>query len=215
MDLMGSAFDRNEQQSSQRAKIIAGIERLSTVFRSALWEEAKHYNLSPLQVQILLFISFHDTEQCRVTYIAKEFAVTKATVSDAVKVLLEKKLLKKYGTEDARGFFLALAADGKKCVEKLSGLSDFFSASLASIPEDEINKIWEGIMLLIGHLQKNSMIPVRMCFNCRYFGKDHPDGAPHYCHFLQKPLEIKDIRIDCPEHSPMQPKFPLPLAGEG
>lgn len=210
---MGSAFDRTEQQVSQRAKIIAGIERLSTIFRSALWEEAKHYNLSPLQVQILLFISFHDAGQCRITSIAKEFAVTKATVSDAVKALLGKGLLEKYGTQDARGFFLSLTLEGKKCAGKLSGISDFFSASLANIPQNEINKIWEGMLLLIGHLQKNSVIPARMCFSCQHFGKNHPSGAPHYCHFLQKPLEISDIRIDCPEYYPTE--LPFPLAEEG
>ncbi len=197
---MASAFDRTEQESNQRAKITAGVERLSTVFRAALWEEAKHYNLSPLQVQILLFVAFHDSEQCSITNISKEFAVTKATVSDAVKTLLEKALLKKRGAEDARGFSLSLTTDGKKCVNKLSGLADFFSTSLSHVPEAEISKIWEGILLLIGHLQKTKIIPVRMCFSCQHFGKDHPKGAPHYCNFMQKPLEIKDIRLDCPEH---------------
>lgn len=197
---MASAFDRTEQQSNQKAKITAGVERLSTVFRAALWEEAKHYNLSPLQVQILLFVAFHDSEQCSITNIAKEFAVTKATVSDAVKTLLEKTLLKKRGAEDARGFSLFLTADGKKCVGKLSGLADFFDASLNHVPEEEINKIWEGMLLLVGHLQKTNIVPVRMCFSCQHFGKNHPKGAPHYCNFMQKPLEIKDIRIDCSEH---------------
>ena len=197
---MASAFDRTEQESNQRAKITAGVERLSTVFRAALWEEAKHYNLSPLQVQILLFVAFHDSGQCSVTGIAKEFAVTKATVSDAVKTLLEKALLKKRGAEDARGFSLSLTADGKKCVNKLSGLADFFATSLSDVPEAEISKIWEGMLLLIGHLQQTEIIPVRMCFSCQHFGKDHAKGAPHYCNFLQKPLAIKDIRLDCPEH---------------
>lgn len=198
---MVSAFDRTEQQSSQRAKITAGIERLSTVFRAALWEEAKHYNLSPLQVQILLFIAFHDAQQCSITFIAKEFAVTKATVSDAVRVLLEKELLKKRGAEDARGFFLYLSTDGKKCVSKLSGLTDFFENSLNKVSEEDIGKIWEGMLLLIGNLQQTNIIPVRMCFSCQHFGKDHPKGAPHYCNFMQKPLSTKDIRIDCPEYS--------------
>ncbi len=198
---MASAFDRKEQQGNQRAKITAGIERLSTVFRAALWEEAKHYSLSPLQVQILLFVAFHEAEQCSITAIAKEFAVTKATVSDAVRVLLEKELLKKRGAEDARAFLLYLTPDGKKCVNKLSGLTDFFETSLNSVSEEEIGKIWEGMLLLVANLQRTGIIPVRMCFSCKHFGKDHPDGAPHYCNFMQKPLTIKDIRIDCPEYS--------------
>lgn len=198
---MVNAFDRETQQLDIRAKTIAGIERLSTVFRAALWEEAKRYNLSPLQVQILLFVAFHNYNQCSITNIAKEFAVTKATVSDAVKTLLEKKLLEKNVIGDARGFLLSLTLSGKDCADKLSGLSNFFSNSLAQLPDIEMAKIWEGMLLLIGHLQNNSAIPVRMCFNCKHFGKEHARGTPHFCNLMQKPLAINEIRIDCPEHS--------------
>lgn len=198
---MKDAFDRETQQSDIRAKTIAGIERLSTVFRAALWEEAKAYSLSPLQVQILLFIAFHDDSQCNITSIAKEFAVTKATVSDAVKTLLEKELLKKNAIEDARVFMLTLTRSGKECVKKLSGLSNFFNNSMAQVPDAEMAKIWEGMVLLIGYLQNNSAIPVRMCFSCKHFGKEHSEGTPHFCNLVQKPLAINDLRIDCPEHS--------------
>ncbi|MEQ1706131.1 MAG: MarR family winged helix-turn-helix transcriptional regulator [Rickettsiales bacterium] len=197
---MANAFDREKQQFDILAKMVAGIERLSTVFRAALWEEAKHYNLSPLQVQILLFVAFHNHNQCNITGIAKEFAVTKATVSDAVKTLLEKKLLEKNATDDARGFLLSLTESGRNSVDRLSGLTDYFNNSLSHVPEAEISKIWEGILLLVGHLQKTEIIPVRMCFSCQHFGKDHNEGAPHYCHLMQKPLAINEVRIDCPEH---------------
>ncbi|MEZ5690456.1 MAG: MarR family winged helix-turn-helix transcriptional regulator [Rickettsiales bacterium] len=198
---MVGAFDRDEQESDRRAKIIVGIERLSTLFRAILWEEAKMYRLSPLQMQILLFISYHDIEQCNVTTISKEFAVTKATVSDAVKSLLEKELLKKQGGEDARGFSLSLSRDGKKYVKKLSPFTDFFAKSFDKASEEEIGKMWEGMLLLIGYLQNTDVIPVRMCFSCKNFGKEHPKGKPHYCHLMQKPLKINDIRLDCAEYS--------------
>lgn len=198
---MHDAFNRETQQLDIRAKTIAGIERLSTVFRAALWEEAKRYNLSPLQVQIILFIAFHNYNQCNVTSIAKEFAVTKATVSDAVKTLLEKKLLDKNVIQDARGFLLSLTESGKDCAGRLSGLSNFFNNVLAQVPDTEMAKIWEGMLLLISHLQKTDAIPVRMCFSCQHFGKDHTQGTPHFCNLMQKPLAINEIRIDCPEHS--------------
>lgn len=198
---MASAFDRQTQQLDIRAKTIAGIERLSTVFRAALWEEAKRYNLSPLQVQILLFVAFHNHNQCNITGIAKEFAVTKATVSDAVKTLLEKKLLEKNVIQDARGFLLSLTTNGKDCTDKLSGLTAFFDGAFKDVPNAEMAKIWEGLLLLIGHLQKTDTVPVRMCFSCQHFGKDHNEGTPHFCHLMQKPLAINEIRIDCPEYS--------------
>jgi len=191
---------QGEEETLVKAKIATGIERLSTIFRSALWEEAKPHQLSPLQTQILLFVTCHTAGLNNVSYLAKEFALTKATVSDAVRVLLEKKLLKKHASEDARAFSVALTTGGKKITQQLSGLEAFFGNALKHASVEEQKKIWEGLLLLIGHLQKTGIIPLRMCFTCRHFGKHHPSGASHYCHMMQAPLTMNDLRIDCPEH---------------
>ncbi len=191
---------RDEEELFVKAKIATGIERLSTIFRSALWEEAKQHQLSPLQTQIVLFVAAHPPELNNVSHLAKEFALTKATISDAVRVLIEKQLLKKQGSEDARGFSVALTNSGRKLKQKLSGLEAFFGNALEQASLEEQQKIWEGLLLLIGHLQKTGVIPLRMCFSCQHFGKQHKQDAPHYCHLMQAPLAIADIRIDCPEH---------------
>ncbi len=182
---------------NENTKIAVGIERLSTVFRAALWEETKQYGLSPLQAQILLFIASHAPMQSSVSILAKEFAVTKATISDAVRVLLEKAMLKKQSGDDARSFALQLTASGKKQVQKLSALTAYFDEALSSIPANERKKIWEGLLLLMGHLQKTGAIPLRMCFSCQHYGNHK--GTP-YCHLLKQTLQLEDIRIDCPEH---------------
>lgn len=195
----------NEDESRVNEKIATAIERLSTIFRSALWEEAKQHQLSPLQTQILLFVACHAEELNNVSHLAKEFALTKATVSDAVRVLLEKQLLKKQASEDARGFNVALTSSGKKLTKKLSGLEDFFGNALEYASEEEQQKIWEGVLLLIGHLQKTGVIPLRMCFTCQHFSKQHPSGSPHYCHLMQAPLTMADLRIDCSEHQEKTP----------
>ena len=128
---------------------------------------------------------------------AKEFGITKATVSDAVRSLLGKKLLKKQSAGDARAFSLYLTTSGHKQVEKLGALTQYFDEALTAIPASERKKIWEGLLLLIGHLQKTGVIPLRMCFNCQHFSERK--GAP-YCNLLQQSLYLEDIRLDCPEH---------------
>jgi DNA-binding MarR family transcriptional regulator len=198
---MKDAFDRNEQITSRRAKIIASIERLSTVFRTTLQERSNELGLSPLQIQIILFVAYHERESCSVSAMAQEFAVKKPTISDAVRVLLEKKLLvKKQNTADARAFTVQLSAKGKKLIGSLSGLTSFFLASMESMEEEEITCVWNGILVLMKHLQASNMIPVRMCYSCQHFGKDHEKGSPHYCNLMSGPLTLNDIRIDCAEH---------------
>ena len=76
-------------------KIIVGLERVSEAFKSLLWEKAKLHGLSPIQIQILLFIQTHRRELCSVSHLAQEFEVTKPTVSDAVRVLDKKGLVEK------------------------------------------------------------------------------------------------------------------------
>ena len=63
------------------SKILNGLERLSEVLKSLLWEKAKIHGISPIQIQILLFVSNHHLDICNVSYLAKEFNVTKATIS--------------------------------------------------------------------------------------------------------------------------------------
>ena len=50
--------------------------------------------LSPLQVQLLIFLLYHpDRRKCKVGHLAAEFKMARATVSDAVKALLTKGLV--------------------------------------------------------------------------------------------------------------------------
>jgi len=47
--------------------------------------------VSPIQIQILLFCASHKQENLKVSFLANEFDLTKATISDSVKVLIKKE----------------------------------------------------------------------------------------------------------------------------
>ncbi len=194
-------FDPQSKIENPRAKVISAIERLSTLFRSGLWDMAKAHSLSPLQVQLIIFIGYHQSSQCTVSMLAKEFAVTKATLSDAVKSLLNKKLLTRIkNLADARAFNLELSDAGKTLLTEFSGFSVPLFFALKSTSNQEIETIWEGMVLLIEKLQMEEQIPTRMCSSCQHFDKDNPEGTPYYCQLMKKPLCLNEIRIDCPEH---------------
>jgi hypothetical protein len=108
-----SIFNLNIQNQSTDNKIVAGLERLSHVFKTLLWEKAKDYNLSPIQIQILIFVQYHPAAINTVSYLAGEFNVTKPTVSDAVKVLGQKGLISKtFSSDDSRSYSIALTDAG-------------------------------------------------------------------------------------------------------
>ena len=100
-----SIFNPEQQQHDISSKIVVGLERISEVFKVLLWEKAKKVGLSPIQIQLLLFIAFHKQELCNVSHLAKEFNITKPTVSDAIKILAQKEMiLKDFSSTDSRSY---------------------------------------------------------------------------------------------------------------
>jgi len=88
-----SIFDPQNQEGDLSGKIVIGLERISEVIKVLLWEKAKDLCLSP--IQILIFVAYHKSAYCNVSHLAKEFNITKATISDAIKTLLKKELILK------------------------------------------------------------------------------------------------------------------------
>lgn len=191
-------FNLDEQNAYLDNKIVAGLERLSQVFRSLLWEKAKVHGLSPIQIQVLIFIRHHGAEKATVSYLAKEFNLTKATISDAVKVLEQKGLVKKLaGGVDSRSYLLGLTAAGRKVVTETEGFADALRPVVATFSAGDKTVIWESLFTLIAQLNKQGVISVqRMCFNCTHYAKKN---GGHYCNLLLISLQSENIRIDCPE----------------
>lgn len=197
---MHSDFDPKKQESNIDSKIVASLERISQAFRVLLWNESKEHSLSPIQIQILIFIHYHSADLCTVSMLAKEFNMTKATISDCIKILLEKKLIKKKNTsEDQRSFQILLSPKGKDLVLKANGFSYEIKKPIEKLSENEKSDLLLQLINIIRHLQSSGIIQVqRMCFTCQHyqFKKDQI----HFCNLLNSRLKKEDIRIDCPEH---------------
>lgn len=193
-----SVFNLDHQNASLDTKIVAGLERLSQVFRILLWEKAKEYSLSPIQIQLLVFIQYHSRDKATVSYLAQEFNVTKPTISDAIKVLEQKKLIKKYtDSTDARSYTIQLTAEGKKVVSETDNYANPLTEIIARANEKDKVVLWQNISTLIIQLNRLDVISVqRTCFNCKFYSEK---GKTHFCRLLNQKIETKDIRIDCME----------------
>lgn len=181
------------------SKTLNGLERISEVLKSLLWEKAKVYKISPMQIQILLFVSNHHQDLCNVSSLAKEFRLTKATISDAVRVLLDKKMLQKdFSPIDKRRFDLLITDKGAKITSDLADYSIPLRDSLAHLSEKELANLFETISKLIFQLNQAGVIKVqRTCFNCQYYKGNKKNS--HFCNLLDKRLKNHDIELDCKE----------------
>src|SRR5690606_30312997 len=134
---MSSSFDPKLQILHTESKIIVALERISEAFRVLLWQESKESALSPIQLQMLIFLIFHEQEKCKISYLAREFNMTKATVSDSVRMLLEKKLVEKIpDPSDARSFALQLTQEGEKRAQKATGFAGAIEQPLRALSRD-------------------------------------------------------------------------------
>ncbi len=201
---MSSIFDPKEQSENIDFKILAGLERISRVFRTLLWDVSKDVNLSPIQIQFLTYLLFNPPQRCRITDIASEFNLTKATVSDAISSLESKNLVSKIESkDDKRSYIIKLTPRGKRIAGQISTWTDSLKDSLKKFDREEKEAILTFIFKLIESLYNAGIItPQRMCFTCAYFQKNaHPNSeSPHHCNFLNKPLSIVELRLDCEDY---------------
>lgn len=192
-------FNPDIQNASNDALIIAALERIGESFRVLLWEQAKAHGLSPIQVQSLIFLNTHDESMATVTYLSKEFNVTKATMSDVIRVLTEKKLLvKKDNKEDTRAQVLKLTLQGKKVAAATGGFANALWKQIGQLTDRQKTGLKTILLDLIHNLYRENVITMqRMCFTCTHFSTA---DNKHYCNLLQIVLTPDHLRLDCPEH---------------
>ncbi len=193
-----SIFDLAFQHKDVAAKIVIGLERISEVFRALLWEHAKTIGLSPIQIQILIFVAYHKEDLCTVSHLAKEFNVTKPTISDAVKVLEKKDLIFKNKTAtDSRSYYISLTPKGEKSVSETENFANPIKKELQNFNKDEQESLLKNITTLIYKLNRSGIISVqRTCYACKFYEKGKNSD---YCNLIQTNLTSTDIRLDCPE----------------
>lgn len=192
-------FNPDDQNASDTSMIIAALERIGESFRVMLWEQAKEHGLSPIQVQSIIFLHTHGESKATVTYLSKEFNVTKATMSDVVKVLSEKKLLvKKDNPTDTRTQVLKLTTLGKKVATATGGFANSYLRYLEPLSDRQKTSLKTLLLDMIYNLYKDGIITMqRMCFTCVHYTT--ANNKP-FCNLLQTTLTPDLLRLDCPEH---------------
>tara|TARA_R110000772_G_scaffold33973_1_gene82681 strand:- start:1390 stop:2001 length:612 start_codon:yes stop_codon:yes gene_type:complete len=193
-----SIFNPDHQETDVSSKIIAGLERISEAFKVLLWDKAKLLGLSPIQIQILIFIAYHKTEFCNVSHLAKEFNITKPTISDAIRVLDKKGLItKEYSSSDSRSYSIGLSQAGTETIGQISDFANPLKMQLNAVGSSELEALFGTLSKLIYQLNTSGILSVqRTCYGCKFYSKKSDQD---YCNLLNKKLLNKDIRLDCPE----------------
>lgn len=196
-----SDFNIGHQNQNIESKIVAALERISQAFRVLLWEESKEFSLSPIQVQVLIFLLYHSEEKRKVSYLSDEFNMTKATISDTIKTLELKKLIRKeYEKADSRSYIIHLTKKGKDIAGRTSLFTNGIRTPIDRLHTDDKTNLLLSLLDIINHLNKSGVITIqRMCFSCVHY-QSSEKGQTHFCKLLNKTLLTTDLRVDCPEY---------------
>lgn len=196
-----SDFDLANQNQSTESKIVASLERIAQAFRVLLWQESKEFSLSPIQVQVLIFLLYHSDEKRKVSYLADEFNMTKATISDTIKTLEQKSLItKEYEPHDTRSYIIHLTRKGEEIAGKTSLFTKEIRTPVDQLHPDDKENLLLSLLNIIRHLNRSEIITIqRMCMTCSYY-RSSDEGQKHFCNLLNQNLHVTDLRIDCTEH---------------
>ena len=191
-------FNQKNQEENISSKIVVGLQRISEAFKVLLWQKAKEFGVSPIQIQILIFIENHKEQYCNVSYLAKEFNLTKPTISDAIKVLEKKGMIvKDYSSSDSRSYTIFLSDLGKNTVFKNDDFVNPIYSEIQKISPNEQENLFATLSSLIYKLNQKDILTVqRTCFACKFYSKNNKQ---HHCGLLQKELLNSEIRLDCKE----------------
>lgn len=201
-----SSFNLEHQNRNIESKIVASLERVSQAFRVLLWNESKEFSLSPIQIQVLIFLLHHSSEKRKVSYLADEFNMTKATISETIKTLEQKLLIsKEYEQHDTRSYIIQLTKKGKETAEQTSMFAKQIQIPIDKLHITEKETLLLSLLDIIQHLNKTGVITIqRMCFTCHFY-ESNLNNQKHFCKLLNAKLSDSDLRIDCPEHNQIQP----------
>lgn len=195
--------NQTSPQETLSKRITAGMLRLGTALRSHAWEGAAAAGLTPTQGEILTLLLMRNAPM-RLGDIARDAALTSATVSEAVSTLESKGLLeKRRDANDGRALALRLTARGKTAARKASQWPDFLVSACDGLSDKEQGQMYRLLVKMIYGMQVRGDIPVqRMCVSCAHFDPAaHARGAaPYHCGYFDIALDDAHLRLDCNAH---------------
>lgn len=195
---MERIYNLDVQNSNLDYKIVSGLDRISQVFKTLLLEKSKQFHLSPIQIQLLIFIRYHSEDKATISYLSQEFHLSKPTISETVKILEQKKyVLKSTDQSDTRSYKIQITELGKNIVSQTEDFINPLTEIVTNVELDDKLILWKNITEVISKLNTLKIISVqRNCFNCKYYSNK---GTTSFCNLLNQKLSTENLRLDCVE----------------
>lgn len=193
-------FEENTEPLASR--IATGLHKIGLAMKQQAWQQANEEGLSATQGQILAALATHGA--LTGSELSQRLGVTLPTISDSVRVLVDKMMLTKSpDPRHPRASLLTLTRKGAQLGARARSWPEFMASAVEDLTADEQRAFFSGVLKMIRTLQEQGLIPVGgMCVTCTHFRPNVRTGpVPHHCALVDAPLASEQLRLDCPEHA--------------
>lgn len=202
-----SSFDPRRRGDTPAAAITQALYRISQAIGHLMRVRGEARQLSPAQIQALLFLRFARPGARTIGGLAERLATTYATASGVADALERKALVTRQPLpEDRRTVALALTEAGEQEAAAVEDVLDEIEAAIASLPAADQEALLRGTQAVVRRLQEAGYVQVyEMCWGCYFFRPHaHPDDprGPHHCAYVDAPLPEPNTYLECPDFVP-------------
>lgn len=195
------------------ARIAAGLHKIGLAMKQQSWQQASGEGLSATQGQILAILV--EAGPLTGTELGERLGVTLPTISESVRVLVEKGFASKSpDPRHPRASLITPTRKGATLGARARSWPEFMAEAVTTLSVDEQRAFYAGVTKMIRTLQEQGLVPLSgMCVTCTHF-RPHAHAsksAPHHCALVDAPLAAEQLRLDCPEHQPVAAEAREPL----
>lgn len=206
---MTTPFNPHTRSKDLPSQAAIALYRVSQAIGHLLRKRGETAQLSPAQIQSLLFLRYARPGVRTVGGLAARLATTYATASGVADALERKQFIKRQPLPaDQRIINLGLTTQGNRQVEQLEGVLDEVEAAIADLPLAEQQALVRATQAIVRRLQAGGHVQVyEMCWGCQFFQREaHPADprGPHHCGFVDAPLPEANTYLECPDFIPLE-----------
>ncbi len=175
------------------------IERISHLLRSESRLKGAEYDLQPIQLGALHYLSRSNRYSNTPQGVTDYFGLTKGTVSQTLMALERKGLITKSpDKKDGRVVHLNVTAAGRKLLGKTLPAKTA-SKAWEDLRPSEQDQLIEGLRSLLQAMQQfNGMRPFGLCRTCRH--NSRRGEGKFFCELTQEALSAREVQLICREH---------------
>ncbi|MBB6521894.1 MarR family winged helix-turn-helix transcriptional regulator [Pseudoteredinibacter isoporae] len=175
------------------------VERLSELYKVDLRRSAARFGLLPVHLEMLHYLSICNQYSDTPIAVTEYLGQTKGTVSQSIKVLENKDLLRKVAdANDRRLVHLRLTDEGRQVLTEALPAT-WLGSAFENLESAARQQVLAGLDILLMQLVVEGDVPgFGVCRSCKHHSRG-PQGEP-YCQLLAVSLEKNGPDQLCREH---------------